>query len=598
MGMVNITINDQKYSVPAGSTVLQAAQQVGVDIPTLCHHPALAPIGACRICLVEIKGQRVLQPACTFPISEGLEIQTESPQVVKVRKFVLDLLFSERNHYCMYCEISGDCELQTLGYRYGLDHWVYPTYTKRFPVDATRETFLMDHNRCVLCRRCVRACSELVANHTLGMRQRGASSMIHADLDVPFGESSCISCGTCLQVCPTGALIDKRSAFMGRDVQAEHVASTCSQCSVGCGIKIVTRGGSVLRVEGDWDAAVNGGLLCQKGRFAPLYDKRQRVTTPLVRRSPNGALEAASWDEALQMVAGQLASAARAGGSKLGVLASTQATNEALYLLSQLFRQELKAAHVGLLSGAVPRLAKPLGSLRDIAGSDVILVVGADPVTDQPVAAFAIKRAVDGGARLIVVDGTDAPAGWENPLAPLAHICLGMSELDQALDMAARAEHAAVVYGAGLTAEAARALETLPQATFVGLEPGVNTRAAVALGLNAAYDPSNAEVTYILAGEEAWDGREAGQGFVAVQASYVSPLTERADVVLPMAIWSERAGSLTDLEGHVQKASQAVKPAGEAKPDWEILSLLASTMGKKLPGSFDEISDRAVQALG
>jgi formate dehydrogenase major subunit len=598
MGMVNITINDQKYSVPAGSTVLQAAQQVGVDIPTLCHHPALAPIGACRICLVEIKGQRALQPACTFPISEGLEIQTESPQVVQVRKFILDLLFSERNHYCMYCEISGDCELQTLGYRYGLDHWVYPTYTKRFPVDATRETFLMDHNRCVLCRRCVRACSELVANHTLGMRQRGASSMIHADLDVPFGESSCISCGTCLQVCPTGALVDKRSAFMGRDVQTEHVASTCSQCSVGCGIKIVTRGGSVLRVEGDWDAAVNGGLLCQKGRFAPLYDKRQRVTTPLVRRSRDGTLEAAGWDEALQAVAGQLASAARAGGGKLGVLASTHATNEALYLVSQLFCQELKAAQAGLFNGTVPRLAKPQGSLSDVARSDVILLVGADPVADQPVASFAIKRAVDRGAHLIVVDSADAPAGWENPLAPLAHTCLGMSELDQALDMAGRAEHPVVVYGTGLTEKAARALETLPQGTFIGLEPGVNTRAAVALGLNGAYDPSKAEVTYILAGEEAWDGRETGQGFVAVQASYVSPLTERADVVLPMAIWSERAGSLTNLEGRVQKASQAVKPAGEAKPDWEILSLLASTMGKKLPGSFDEISDRARQALG
>jgi formate dehydrogenase major subunit len=589
MGMVNITINGQKFSVPGPSTVLEAAQQAGVDIPTLCHHPALVPIGACRICLVEVKGQRVLQPACTFPISEGMEIQTESPAVVKVRKFVLDMLFSERNHYCMYCEISGDCELQNLGYRYGLDHWVYPTYTKRFPVDATRETFLMDHNRCVLCRRCVRACGELVANHTLGMRQRGASSMIHADLDVPFGESSCISCGTCLQVCPTGALIDKRSAFMGRNIQTEHVSSTCSQCSVGCGIKIVVRGGSVLRVDGDWDAAVNGGLLCQKGRFAPLYEKRQRVTTPLIRQ--NGQLKAASWDEALQMVARRLASAASAGAGKVGVLASTQATNEALYLVSQLFHQELEAGNVGLLNGTVPRLQKPQGSLADVAQSDLILVVGADPVTDQPVASFVIKRTVDMGARLLVVDGED------NPLAPLAHTVLSMDELDEALDLAARAEHPVVVYGAGLTAPAARALEALEQATFIALEPGVNTRAAVAFGLNLKYNPSNAEVVYILAGEEAWDGKEVGHAFVAVQASYRSPLTERADVVLPMAIWSERSGSLTNFEGRVQKASPAIEPEGEAKPDWEILSLLASKMGKKLAASFNELSDHATQTL-
>jgi NADH dehydrogenase/NADH:ubiquinone oxidoreductase subunit G len=332
------------------------------------------------------------------------------------------------------------------------------------------------------------------------------------------------------------------------------------------------------------------------------------VATPLVRKSPNGQLEAASWDEALQVVAGRLAEAAP---HRLGVLASTHATNEALYLMSWLFHQELKATNIGLLNGAVTvptagrrEEARPQGLLEEIAKSDVILVVGADPVTDQPVASFVIKRTVDQGARLIVVDGVDgndAPSGRDNPLTPLAHTSVAMSELDVALDIAARAEHPAVVYGAGLTDRAAKALEAFdavrPQATFVALEPGVNTRAAVALGLNSEFDPSHAEATYILIGEEAWDGREAGQGFLAVQASHRSPLTERADVVLPMAIWSERSGNLTNFEGRVQRVNQAVKPEGEAKPDWEILSLLAGKMGKKPTASFDEISARAAQAL-
>lgn len=220
MAKIRVIINGREVLAPLGVTVLQAAQLEGIDIPTLCHHRALMPIGACRICVVEIKGQRNLQAACAFPISEGMEIETESPRVVSARKLILDMLFSERNHYCPFCEISGDCELQNLGYRYGIDHWVYPTYTKGFPVDATRKYFVMEQNRCVLCQRCARACGELVANHTLGLRERGAESMIHADANMPFGESTCISCGTCMQVCPTGSLVDRRSSFMGRGDQS------------------------------------------------------------------------------------------------------------------------------------------------------------------------------------------------------------------------------------------------------------------------------------------------------------------------------------------------------------------------------------------
>ena len=132
MSSIAITINGQRVTARPGQTILQAAQAAGIDIPTLCHHPALAPSGGCRVCLVEVSGQRALQPACTFPVTDRMEIQTESPKVVRARKFVLELLFSERNHFCMACEMSGGCELQTLGYRYGLDHWVYPTYTQRF----------------------------------------------------------------------------------------------------------------------------------------------------------------------------------------------------------------------------------------------------------------------------------------------------------------------------------------------------------------------------------------------------------------------------------------------------------------------------------
>ncbi|MFB3926598.1 MAG: molybdopterin-dependent oxidoreductase [Syntrophales bacterium] len=593
MADVNITINGQPVGVPAGTTVLKAARQAGIYIPTLCDHPALIPVGACRMCVVEIRGQRNLQTACTFPVSEGMEIQTESPRVVSARKLVLDMLFSERNHFCMYCEASGDCELQSLGYRYGVDHWVYPTYTKPFPLDATHKHILMEHNRCILCWRCMRACSDLVANHTLGLRERGADTMIHADANLRWGESSCISCGTCLQVCPTGAIFERRCAFMGRDAQSEHIKSTCSQCSVGCGIEIVTRGGNVLRIRGDWEGAVNGGLLCKLGRFDPLQDDRRRITRPLLRRK--GRLEPVSWKEAIQAAAKRIGGTA---GAEIGVLASSHSTNEALYLLDNLFRRQLQVTNAGLLNRvAMKHIGRQEGSLSDIGGADIILVAGADPVNDQPVSSFLVKRAVDRGARLIVISDED------NGLAPFAYMNIGTAEIDKAIEIAGRAERPVVIYGPWIDGNMADALKKLRNsASFIALEPGVNTRAAAAIGLNNGFDPSGVKFLYILLGEQKWAdesilGKIGKKTFIVVQAAFESSLTERADLVLPAAIWSEREGSLTNTEGRIQKVARAVDPVGEAKPDWEIISLLADKLGRKLGSSFDEVSSSAARAI-
>ena len=593
MGSIKLTINGQEVTGEAGQTLLEVAQGAGIEIPTLCHHPALKPIGACRVCLVEVSGQRALQPACTFPVGAGLEVQTESPKVVEARKFLLELIFSERNHFCMYCEMSGDCELQDLAYRYGIDHMTYPTYTKGFPVDATPQYFLLDHNRCVLCRRCVRACTELVACHTLDLRQRGAATMVHADMNLPISSSSCISCGTCLDVCPTGSLIDKRSAFMGREGQTESVKSICSQCSVGCGIRVITRGGNVLRIDGDWEGRGNGGMLCEKGRFEPLYDLRPRVVTPRVLQ--NGIQEETDWNQALQVAAERIRGVLP---EQLGVLASTNATNEALYLVAKLFGKELGAAQIGLLNAVAPALvAGSAATLADVPRSDCILVVGADPAKEQPVVSFLVKRTVDQGTRLVLIGGE------QTALAPFADTNVSGAEIDQAIAMAEDAESPLVVYGSGITDEIENALVKLNgKALFLALQPGVNTRAAKTYGLDNGLDPGRVEVLYVLAGEQDPAGMEIlkrirKDTFLVVQASYASALTERADVVLPMAIWCERSGTLTNTEGLVQEARKATEPLGEARPDWEILSLLGEKLGKMLGGSLHEIAERATQQL-
>jgi len=575
MSSIAITINGQKVSAQPGQTILQAAQAAGIDIPTLCHHPVLAPIGACRVCLVEVTGQRTLQPACTFPVADRMEIQTESPKVVRARKFVLELLFSERNHFCMVCEMSGGCELQNLGYRYGLDHWVYPTYTERLPVDASPPHHLMDHNRCVLCRRCTRACAELVANHTLDLRQRGAHTMLCADMDVPLGDSSCVGCGTCVNVCPTGALIDKRSAFMARPEAVDRVGTICTQCSIGCGLNVVMHRGHVLRLESRWDAPVNGGLLCRRGRFEALEDRRPRLLEPLIKE--NGRSVPASWNWALAEAARHLFNEVP---EQLGLLTSTRLTSEALGLLEVIFAKHLRTSQRGTAEGLTRGLPfTPCGKLADITGSDLILLVAADPARDQPVASFLIKRAMDQGARLVTVESRPTD------LSPFAEAAFAPRDMGIAVELVQAAGRPVVVYGAGLTKTDAKLLQKVEsKARFIPLVPGANSVTATALGLNNRLDPAACSTLFIVAGEEngtldQMATRINPAAFVIVQACYASPLTERADLVLPMATWLERSGTFTNTDGTQLRAHAALPPSGQSRPDWDILGRLAERLG-------------------
>lgn len=569
---VNVTINGQEIAAKAGQTVLEAAEEAGIDIPTLCHHPALEPYGACRMCLVEITGQRSLQPACTFKIGEGMEVQTESPIVVDERKSILQLLFSERNHFCMYCEMSGSCELQDLAYRYGLDHWIFHRAFPKLEIDSSHRYLLQDHNRCILCRRCVRACAEVVGNHTLGVRERGASSMIHADLNVPLGESSCISCGTCVQVCPTGAFVGKQSAYLTvEEDEVQRVKSTCTFCSVGCGVELVTSSNHVVRIDGDWDRAPNHGLLCIEGRFEPLDEGRVRLHAPMIRRG--GTLEEVGWEEALQFVADRIYNLR----DNLRGLASPRLTNETLSLFTQLFRNRLQI-NVGSLIEVPEFLDSPEDGLDVLDRADTIVVVGTDLTVDHQAVGCFVKRAVTNrGAQLILVDGD------VNGLAPYAYSVLKPGESARAIALCTAASAPAVIYGAGAGSDLGQLRKALSdKAHFVGLVPGANSRGAIAAGLNGSVDMESAQAFYVLAGEEQIDGdlvqRLGGAGFLAVHSSYLTPLAQHADVVLPTTIWNERMGHIINTEGRVLEVNRAVEPPPGVRSDEDILRTLAANL--------------------
>ncbi len=569
MTMVTFTMNGRQIQAPAGNTLLEAAKANQIDIPTLCHHPRLENLGGCRVCLVEVAKVPQLQPACTYPVTEGITVDTESPRVQEMRKFVLEMLFSERNHYCMFCEMSGDCELQSLAYRFGLDHWTYPTPYPKLPTDSSRKYFLMDHNRCVLCRRCIRACNDAVGNHTLGLKLRGSNTMICADMDVPFGESSCVSCGTCLQVCPTGALIDKRSAYMGRDAQVDRVGTSCTFCAVGCGQEMVTRSGHLLRVEGAWDSS-NQGVLCAMGRFEPFEDTRERVTTPMIRE--NAALRPASWDETFDYLALR---SREFGASNIEAWTTGKVLGETMDEFVNLFRRKI-GAKVGILESLPAANELPAdGQLQDLDSASCILVVGADPMATHPVVGYRIKKARYNDGLLVVVHDKDTQ------LSVFAQKKYDMSQLQDAIASVQAQDSVVVIYGTGLRLLDAQKVSALKgKAKFIPLFPSTNGYRAKTLGLENSVESVKGKMTYWLIEDKEIDEEMAEKiresDFVVAHASHLGPLTSLADVVIPAPVWYEREGTFSNLEGRQVVVTPATPLPAGMLTEKEVLSSLSS----------------------
>jgi bidirectional [NiFe] hydrogenase diaphorase subunit len=204
-----LIIDGREVSATRGQTILEVARENDIEIPTLCHLEGLSDVGACRLCVVEIKGSSKLFPACVTSIYEGMEVSTDSERLQKHRRMILEMLFAERNHICSVCVANGHCELQSLAQNQGLTHVRLPYRNPALPVDASHERFTVDHNRCILCTRCVRVCAEVEGAHVWDVMGRGINSMVITDLHENWGESTCTRCGKCVQVCPTGALFDK-----------------------------------------------------------------------------------------------------------------------------------------------------------------------------------------------------------------------------------------------------------------------------------------------------------------------------------------------------------------------------------------------------
>jgi len=320
------------------STVLQAASENGIYIPSLCYHPRLGPASKCRVCVVEVDGMRGLQTACSLVPTDGMRISTDTERVIEARKMVVNLLLANGNHNCLSCEMNGDCELQNAAYSLGIE-------VPAFIVEETEERddsaafIIRDPNKCIHCGRCVEGCNNMVVNEVLDFGFRGSRTKLICDDDVPMGQSSCVQCGECVQLCPVGALIEKKGLGKARRWETRSVRTTCPYCGVGCQLELHVKGDQIIRVTGVEGAQPNRGHLCVKGRYG--YDfiySKDRLTTPLIKEEGGGFREA-GWDEALDLVASRFKRIIEESGpDAIAGVSCARSINEDSYNMQKLFR--------------------------------------------------------------------------------------------------------------------------------------------------------------------------------------------------------------------------------------------------------------------
>ena len=416
-----IKINGHEYKVNKNTTILKAARENGIEIPTLCYLKDVSDIGSCRMCIVEADGYAGYLPACRTMIQDGMNIRTDTDSIENTRREILKLILADHNFDCANCVANGGCELQNLCDRYGVDH----AESKGMRSELKTEMLYVhdnpyisyDESKCIHCRRCVNACHNIAGNGTLINARTGNYHLLETPFGADYKSTGCESCGVCTWACPTGALTRKRQKeYSSKD--AERILTTCPHCATGCQFYLVVNDGRIVDVE-PADGPANHSRLCVKGRMGSFdfVHAKDRLTKPLIREDRNSDFREVEWDEAISFTAKKLLEIKnKYGHESLAGFASSRSTNEDVYMVQKMVRTCFgnnntdncaRVCH----SASVAGLARTLGSgamtnpISDITDDvDLILLVGSNPEEAHPVVGMQIRRAVDNGARLIVVD--------------------------------------------------------------------------------------------------------------------------------------------------------------------------------------------------
>jgi formate dehydrogenase alpha subunit len=431
MATVKIKIDGKKINAPSGANLLEVAKNNNILIPSLCYHRKLTPTGACRLCITKIRGMSGLIAACTVTVSAGLEVTAFDEELEETRRYLLDYLLSEHNEAS---DLSYDDEFKALVNRYGLDDPAkrqFPSLWKSlgYPVDDSSPVLTYDASKCIKCFRCIKACDEVQGKHVLSFANRGITSYVIGGFGV-WGESECDGCGECIQLCPTGAIVEKPNRDILKTAKADaHVKTICPYCGVGCQLKLAVKNNRIVRVNGVEGVKPNDGRLCIKGRFGyEFVASRDRLTRPLIKR--NGRFVEAGWDDALDVVAAKFnAIKAKYGNDALAGYASAKCTNEDNYIFQKFIRTAFgtnnvdyctRLCHASTVTAMLRSLGDGAGSnsIEDYETADCILVIGNNMIETHPVTATFVRRGRVNGAKLIVIDPK-----W-TPLARFADVWL------------------------------------------------------------------------------------------------------------------------------------------------------------------------------
>lgn len=642
---VSITINGDLHEVPAGELLIAAAEDVGEYIPRFCYYKKLAPVGKCRMCLVEVEGPRgkALIPSCTVPVSDGMVVDTESAVVEKAQRGVLEFLLINHPLDCPVCDKGGECPLQDQAVEFGPGESRFVeqkrTFSKPIPVS---DLVLLDRERCVLCDRCVRVADDIAGDPLIEFIDRGNHTQINTFPDEPF--SSYFS-GNTVQTCPVGALTSVDYRFKARPWDLTSTRSVSLADSVHSTVDVQTSMGKIVRVYGIENDAVNEGWLSDKDRFQfGAFQDEDRVTTPLVRDADG--FKETTWTQAMELIASRFGGFL---GSEVGAIGGANNTNEEAFVLGRFMRSVVGSPHVDaqIGDGISPQLAAAIvdrATISDLDNATTILLWGPDIKETLPVLYLRVRKAVLAGAKLVVVSpyatGLDSIATHVVPYRAgsgpevLRKVSQGEDEFEVIGEMLGSGPVVALLGRTSLSedprlVEATAAFaRTLPEVRVLPLLLRGNVFGALDMGLSPDLLPgrvSTGDVDSVGVLEDHWGPVPKGPGkgtmemlasladgdlkaivlagsdpvrdspdpqeaidalvnaeFVVAFDAFVTDSSRMADVILPAAVWGEVDGTVTNLEGRVQRLGASTPPRGRAMSLATALDGIARFMGVEM----------------